>query len=105
LIMGRGWLLTVQVSRVDSASISAIVLSLCFLVIPPCTAEGRAEAGLWQFEVRYEFVVSAQPRQPYIQGCFFLCCHAFNFGGVIAGSIDCSVDSWHVVERWKVVLY
>jgi len=97
--MGSGWLLTVNVSRVDYASIFAIVLCLCFLVIPPCTAEGRAGALSLQFEVRYDFVVPAQPRQPYIQGCFVLCCHAFNFGGVNAGGIDRSVDSWYAVER------
>ena len=61
--------------------------------------------GLWQFEVRYEIVVSAQPRQPYIQGYFVLSCHTFNFRSVEAGGIDRSVDSWYFVKRWKVFLY
>jgi len=42
--MGSEWPLTVEVSRVDSAqaSIFAIILSLYFLVILHCIAEGRA---------------------------------------------------------------
>jgi len=68
--------------------------------------EGRGPGPLqWQFEVRYEFVVFAQPPQPCFQGCFILCCHTFNLVGVEAGSIDRGVDSWYTVKRCEVVLH
>jgi len=43
-MMGSEWLLTAEVSRVDSANTFAIILSLCFLVFPLRIAEGRAGA-------------------------------------------------------------
>ena len=39
--MGRVWPITTEVSRVISARIFPKLLSLCFLVMPPCWAEGR----------------------------------------------------------------
>ena len=97
--MGNEWPLSAEVSRVNSANTFAIVLSLCFLVILLPIAEGRAGAQAFGSLGLLPVFVSAQLRQPCVQGCFVLRRFAFNFGGVEASSIDRSVDSRNAVKR------
>jgi len=59
--MGSGWPLTTEVSRVNSARIFPMLLSLCFLVILPVGLREGQGPSLGQFEVCYKFVVSTQP--------------------------------------------
>jgi len=59
--MGRGWPLTTEVKRVNSARIFPKLLSRCFLVMPPCWTEGRVGAlafGSLRFATSLLFLLS-----------------------------------------------
>jgi len=73
LIMGRGWPLTMEVSRVNSAGVFPKLLSLCFLAMPPYWAEGRVGAlafGSLRFATNLLFLLSHDSHTFRVASCF-----------------------------------